>query len=138
MWNKYVGRTSRVVLVLGVWSCSAPAPDEGVSRQAVTQQAPAVGQEIATDPPVLQATDLGHNPVVASDGNGFLAVQEVASRIRAVRVGPTGAVLDSPWIDLGEATADQYYPSVVFGGGHYLVTWSAFLHDAARRSRAAS
>ena len=129
MWNKYVGRTSRVVLVLGVWSCSAPAPDEGVSRQAVTQQAPAVGQEIATDPPVLQATDLGHNPVVASDGNGFLAVQEVASRIRAVRVGPTGAVLDSPWIDLGEATADQYYPSVVFGGGHYLVTWSAFLHD---------
>ena len=129
MWNKYVIRSSWVVLVLGVWSCSAPAPNHGVSRQAVTQAPAAVGQEIATDPPVLQASDVGHNPVVASDGNGFLSVQEVASRIRAVRVGPTGAVLDSPWLDLGEATADQYYPSVVFGGGHYLVTWSAFLHD---------
>jgi hypothetical protein len=129
MWNKDVIRSSWVVLVLGAWSCSAPAPNDGVSRQAVTQEPAVVGHEIATDPPVLQAADVGHNPVVASDGNGFLAVQEVSSRIRAVRVGPTGAVLDSPWIDLGEATADQYYPSVVFGGGHYLVTWSAFLDD---------
>jgi len=131
MWNKYVIRSScaGAVLVLGVWSCGAPAAGEGVSRQAVTQEAAVVGEEIATDPPVLQNADLGHNPVVASDGSGFLSVQEVSSRIRAVRVGPTGTVLDSPWIDLGEATADQYYPSVVFGGGHYLVTWSAFVHD---------
>ncbi|RYZ07385.1 MAG: hypothetical protein EOO73_12075 [Myxococcales bacterium] len=129
MWDEYAMRSSWVVFAVGLGACSAPAPEVHESRQAVTQEPVVVGPEIATDPPVLQASDLGHNPAVASDGSGFLAVQEVSSRIRAVRVGPTGAVLDSPWIDLGEATADQYYPSVVFGGGHYLVTWSAFLDN---------
>lgn len=129
MWDEYAMRSSWVVLAVGVCACSAPAAEVGATRHAVTQEAAVVGAEIATDPPILLPADVGHNPVVASDGSGFLAVQEVASRIRAVRVGPTGAVLDSPWIDLGEAAADQYYPSVAFGGGHYLVTWSAFLDD---------
>lgn len=129
MWEGIAVRSWSVVLVVGVGACSAPVPEVGVSQQGVTQEAAIVGAEIATDPPVLQAADVGHNPVVASDGSGFLAVYEVGARIRAVRVGATGAVLDSPWLDLGEATADQYYPSVAFGGGRYLVTWSAFLHD---------
>ncbi|MDF3067023.1 MAG: exported protein with glycine-rich C-terminal domain [Polyangiaceae bacterium] len=126
MWDEYAMRASWVVIVLGVGACSAPAPEVGVAKHAQTQEAAVVGEEIATDPPILQPADVGHAPVVASDGNGFLAVQEVASRIRAVRVDATGKVLDSPWLDLGEGTAQQYYPSVAFGGGHYLVTWSAF------------
>jgi MYXO-CTERM domain-containing protein len=129
MWDLCAMRSSWVVVAVGACACSAHEPAAGVSRQQVTQDPLVVGKEIATDPPVSKATDVGHNPVVASDGSGFLAVQEVSGRIRAVRVGPTGATLDSPWLDLGEATADQYYPSVVFGGGHYFVTWSAFLHD---------
>ena len=79
MWNKYALRSSWPVLVLGVWSCSAPGPEVGVSRQAVTQEAAVVGKEIATDPPVLQASDLGHNPGARhglprprSRGNGML------------------------------------------------------------------
>ena len=129
MWDSYAMRSSWVVVAVGACACSAHEPQAGVSRQAVTQDALVVGAEIATDPPILKASDLGHNPAVASDGNGFLAVQEVGGRIRAVRVNATGAVLDSPWIDLGETSADEYYPSVVFGGGHYFVTWSAFLHN---------
>lgn len=129
MWDSYAMRSSWVAIAVGACACSAHEPAAGVARQQVTQDALAVGREIATDPPVLKAADVGHNPVVASDGSGFLAVHEVSGRIRAVRVGATGAVLDSPWIDLGESTADQYYPSVVFGGGHYFVTWSAFLHS---------
>ena len=101
----------------------------GAASAYAALPSPVVGAEIATDTPVLKASDLGHNPALASDGSGFLAVQEVNSRIRAVRVDGAGTVLDSPWLDLGEASADQYYPSVTFGGGHYLVTWSAFVHD---------
>jgi len=130
MWDSYAMRSSWVFVAVGGWACSsAPEPAAGVARQAVTQEPLAVGKEIATDPPVLMAADVGHNPVVASDGSGFLAVQEVSGRIRAVRVSATGAVLDSPWIDLGETTAQQYYPSVTFGGGHYFVTWSTFVPD---------
>ena len=96
---------------------------------------PLVGPEIGTDAPALVQTDLGHNPVVASDGNGFLAVQEVDSHIRAVRVDAAGKVLDATWLNFAEGTEAQYYPSVAFGGGHYLVTWSAFDAQSTVRGR---
>ena len=124
--------------VLGLGACSAGEHAGGESPAVGVQSAAletTVGPEIGTDAAVLKATDLGHNPVVASDGNGFLAVQEVNSRIRAVRVDANGKVLDAPWLDLSEGVESQYYPSVAFGGGHYLVTWSALDAESAVRGR---
>jgi hypothetical protein len=126
------------VFVWAACACSAGAQKSEESASVGVRSSalvPAVGPEIGTDAPVLVQTDQGHNPVVASDGNGFLAVQEVNSRIRAVRVDANGKVLDFNWLDLGESTEDQYYPSVAFGAGHYLVTWSAFGAESKVRGR---
>jgi len=91
---------------------------------------PAIGPEIGTDAPVLVPSDFGHNPELASDGTGFLSVTEVNARIRAVRVNDAGRVLDADWLDFGTNDVTQLYPSVAFGGGHYLVTWSELKTDA--------
>lgn len=136
----------RVSLKLGSWvgvftvcACGAGTPDGASRDQVSVRQAAlepaAVGPEIGTDAPVLRPSYLGHNPVIASDGSGFLAVQEVDSRIRAVRVDANGSVLDTTWLDLGEPSESQYYPSVAFGGGHYLVSWSAFGAQSTVRGR---
>src|SRR5436190_15085686 len=120
------------VFVLAVCACGSGAHPGGESNQVGVRSSalePVVGPEIGTDTPALVQTDLGHNPVVASDGSGFLAVQEVDSRIRAVRLDPAGKVLDATWLDFSEGTEAQYYPSVAFGAGHYLVTWSALGAD---------
>lgn len=126
------------VCVWAACACSGGTHQHGESGSLGVRSSalvPTVGPEIGTDAPALVATDLGHNPVVASDGNGFLAVQEVDSRIRAVRVDASGKVLDATWLDLGEGTEAQYYPSVAFGAGHYLVTWSAFDAQSTVRGR---
>ena len=80
---------------------------------------------------MLVPSDFGHNPELASDGVGFLSVQEVNERIRAVRIDDAGHVLDADWLDLGTDDGSmQLYPAAAFGGGHYLVTWSNLLTDA--------
>ncbi|MEI9936152.1 MAG: hypothetical protein WDO69_02900 [Pseudomonadota bacterium] len=123
---------------LAACACSAGARESGEAG-ALAKRTSAlelvVGPEIGTDAPVLRPSDLGHNPMVATDGNGFLAVEEVDSRIRAVRVDSNGTVLDATWLDFGDYTEQQYYPSVAFGAGHYLVTWSAFGAQSVIRGR---
>ncbi len=107
----------------------APNPEVTSSAERLSG-APAVGPEIGTIPPVLRASDLGHNPELASDGVGFLSVQEVNERIRAVRIDDDGQVLDADWLDFGTDDGSmQLYPNAAFGGGHYLVTWSNLLTD---------
>ena len=126
------------VCVWAACACSAGAQKSGEPAALGVRSSalvPTVGPEIGTDTPALVQTDQGHNPVLASDGSGFLAVQEVDSRIRAVRVSANGQVLDATWLDLGEGTEAQYYPSVAFGAGHYLVTWSAFGAESSVRGR---
>lgn len=120
------------VCVLAACGCGAGAHASGESDSVGVRSSalvPTVGPEIGTDTPVLKQADVGHNPAVASDGSGFLAVQEVDGHIRAVRVDANGKVLDASWLDFREGTESQYYPNVAFGGGHYLVTWSAFDAD---------
>ena len=56
---------------------------------------------MGADPPVLVTCNFGHNPELASDGAGFLSVQEVNERIRAVRIDDGGHLLDADWLDLG-------------------------------------
>lgn len=90
---------------------------------------PEVGPEIGTEPPVSVQQDVGVNPEIATDGTSYVVVFEDLSRIRAVRVGARGEVLDPDWLDLGEASAGQYLPSVAYGGGRYLVTWSQYGAD---------
>ena len=127
-------RSLWLVLVLCGAACtSRPAvsnPDVE-SRNGGLSGAPAIGAEIGTIAPVLVPSDFGHNPELASDGVGFLSVQEVNGRIRAVRIDDAGQVLDADWLDLGTDDGSlQLYPAAAFGGGHYLVTWSTFLTDA--------
>jgi len=126
------------VCVWAACGCGAGAHRSGESDSVGVRSSalvPTVGPEIGTDTPVLKQADVGHNPVVASGGAGFLAVQEVDSHIRAVRVDANGKVLDATWLDFGEGTEAQYYPSVAFGGGHFLVTWTAFGADSTVRGR---
>ncbi|WP_437914999.1 hypothetical protein WME73_05625 [Sorangium sp. So ce302] len=91
---------------------------------------PEVGPEIGTEPPVPVQQDVGFDPEIATDGTSYVVVFEDLSRIRAVRVGARGDVLDLDWLDLGEESAGQYLPSVAYGGGRYLVTWSQYGDDA--------
>jgi hypothetical protein len=84
---------------------------------------PTVGPDLGTDRPVLVPANAGLDPDVGFDGTNFLVVFEDFQRIRAVRADAAGNVLDSPWIDLGDDTVQQFEPAVAFGGGHYLVTW---------------
>jgi len=87
--------------------------------------APAIGAEIGTIPPVLVPSDFGHNPELASDGAGFLSVQEVSERIRAVRVDDAGHVLDADWLDLGTDDGSlQLYPAAAFAQGTFQGTAS--------------
>jgi hypothetical protein len=127
-----------LILALCGVACSAQSvgsnPDIE-SRAGRLSSAPAIGAEIGTIPPVFVPSDFGHNPELASDGVGFLSVQEVNGRIRAVRVDDSGHVLDGNWLDLGASDgSQQLYPAAAFGGGHYLVTWSSFLTDASGNS----
>lgn len=87
----------------------------------------AVGPEIGTDRPVAMPTTLGSYPALASDGNGFLAIESDGSRIRGQRVDANGTVLDLIWLDFGVANYGQYYSDVTFGAGHYLVAWAQSL-----------
>ncbi|WP_437761332.1 hypothetical protein WME77_24720 [Sorangium sp. So ce764] len=91
---------------------------------------PEVGPEIGTEPPVPVQQDVGFDPEIATDGTSYVVVFEDLSRIRAVRVGARGDVLDLDWLDLGEASDGQYLPSVAYGGGRYLVVWSQYGDDA--------
>ena len=111
-------------------STSVASNPDVTSNSERLSGAPAVGPEIGTIAPVLEPSDLGHNPELASDGVGFLSVQEVSGRIRAVRVDDDGHVLDADWLDFGtDDGSQQLYPAAAFGGGHYLVTWSNLLTD---------
>lgn len=112
-------------------SASVTSSPEVASRaERLVAGSPTVGPEIGTDAPVLVPSDFGHNPELASDGVGFLSVQEVNERIRAVRVDDDGHVLDADWLDFGTADgSSQLYPAAAFGSGHYLVTWSNLLTD---------
>lgn len=83
-----------------------------------------VGPAIGTVPALPVQYDTGHSPELASAGSGQLVVFEDAGRVRAVRLDASGAVLDIPWIDLGETDRVQTYPSVTSDGQRYLVTWS--------------
>lgn len=117
------------LLMAALSGCSTQAASDEralskTARALDSDEPPILGPEIGTDQPIPTAIDTGHNPVIGSDGVGFLAVQEINEHIRAVRVDGAGQVLDSDWLDLGEPGVYQYYPSIAFGAGHYLITWS--------------
>lgn len=68
------------------------------------------------------------HPRVAFDGSQFLAVWREDSAggpvVRGARVTSSGAVLDSPALTLSPVSQRATEPSVAFGGGQYLVTWT--------------
>ncbi len=116
---------------------SQPAqPDPSAAITGTTHQRwvspPAMGPEIATEPPVPVAANIGYNTEVASDGRGFLTVETAGPTIRGSRVDADGNVLDLDWLDFGPGSnptddiwrVQRYYPTVSFGAGHYLVLWS--------------
>ena len=129
--------------VLAIGACGTAARDHGEGEQLAERRSalePVAGPEIFTNTPApRKQADVGHNPVLASNGvssgTSFLAVQEVDSQIRAVPVDEHGTVLGSDWLNLGEGTDPQSYPSVAFGAGHYLVIWSVLGAQSTVRGR---
>jgi MYXO-CTERM domain-containing protein len=86
--------------------------------------------------PLSVASGWERYPRVASDGRDFLAVwsrftsNPTGYDVYGVRVrGSDGQVLGSPFL-ISDATGNQQEPSVAFGNGYYLVTWSDARSDA--------
>jgi hypothetical protein len=73
------------------------------------------------------------NPVVASDGNGFLVVWEdfgthwPDANIIAARVTSNGVVLDPEGIEISITTDAEQLPSVTFDGQNYVVVWNRMM-----------
>ncbi len=81
--------------------------------------------------PVCTVAGAQENPVVASDGNGFLVVwedQRGGSRwnIYAARLDSSGHVLDTAGILVRSLNGDKHSPAVAYGAGRYLVTWAEY------------
>jgi hypothetical protein len=86
---------------------------------------------VDTGSPVVLAPTLPGQPIVevavASDGAGFLVVwqreKDETGVIHGARVSETGALLDTPAINLAATGGDRKTPAVTFDGEHYLVVW---------------
>ena len=67
-------------------------------------------------------------PVVAFDGTNYLVVWQDTlgglTDLAGARVAPTGALVDDGGFTVSRAPGAQSYPSIGFGSGEYLVTWS--------------
>jgi len=75
-------------------------------------------------------------PAVAFDGSNFLVTwQQLATSgatvgsIHAVRVSPTGVVVDSAPILIADPAKGAFNPSVAFDGTNYLVVWLGALNQ---------
>jgi len=114
------------VLALSLSGCSSESTRDAVAtRQAgLNLSIAVVGEPFETDAAVPALGRLGHDVGVAFDGTNFAAVFEDQTRVHAVRVSPEGRALDLRWLELGSAGTQQLYPSLAFGGGAYLATWS--------------
>ena len=81
--------------------------------------------------PVSRAVDVQQDPVVASDGSGFLVAWEdqrggLRWNVYAARVDSTGRVLDPAGILLRGVNGDKHSPAVTYGAGSYLVSWDEY------------
>ena len=123
----------RLTLGLGVF-CAASAvvgacsetPTEPVGAQVsrIDLTTAEVGAGFATDAPSPMLAHLGHSPAIAFDGEQYAVVFEDGGKVRAVRVGADGTVLDLNWLDFGEVGKTQLYPSVAYGAGKFLVVYT--------------
>jgi MYXO-CTERM domain-containing protein len=116
------------ISVFAACGCSSqPKGDELATQSpALDLLSAKVSEPFETDAPVPALGRLGHDAGVAFDGVNYAAVFEDQTRVHAVRVAPAGRVLDLDWLDF-ELEVDgalQLYPSLAFGGGKYLATWS--------------
>ena len=71
------------------------------------------------------------NPVVASDGNGFLVVWEdqrsgMRWNIYAARLDSGGRVIDTAGIAVRLLNGDKHSPAVAYCAGRYFVTWDEY------------
>jgi hypothetical protein len=69
-------------------------------------------------------------PALAFDGANYLAVwqdtQSGLTDLTGARVAPSGALVDDGGFGVSRAPGGQRTPSIGFGNGRYLVTWSDF------------
>jgi hypothetical protein len=84
--------------------------------------------------PIATAVNGQNNPIVSSDGSGFLVAWQhmlpsaddaipPSHDIYAARVDSTGVVLDPQGIPVSSSAGPQTRPSVAFDGTNYLVAW---------------
>ena len=85
--------------------------------------------EFLIDTARLNAPGPSYDPAVAFDGTNYLVVWEdfrnrpFETDIYAVRVSPTGQVLDPQCIQICAEDGDQSYPAVAFDGVNFVVAW---------------
>ncbi len=115
-------------LVCAVAGCSSQPSEEATATQSPALNLPSaeIGEPFETDPAVPTLGRLGHGPSIAFDGENYAAVFEDQTQVHAVRIAPGGRVLELDWVDLEPEVPDalQLYPSLAYGGGKYLATWS--------------
>ncbi len=115
-------------MVCAVAGCSSQPADEALETQAPALNLPSaeIGEPFETDPAVPALGRLGHGPRVAFDGENYAAVFEDQAQVHAVRIAPEGRVLELDWVAFEPEAPDalQLYPSLAYGGGKYLATWS--------------
>lgn len=79
--------------------------------------------------PISPAAVAQSAPAVASDGTDYLVVWQdydqmtYTADVRGARVSAAGVVLDAAGFDVAAPAGDQIQPTVVAGGGGYLVAW---------------
>lgn len=90
---------------------------------------PTLGPAFGTDAPIpVQGTSSPFDLSLASDGQNLLVTFDAGGgNIRGMLVDADGNPLLAEMPYYAEAPADggNYYPSVAYGGDHYLVTWNA-------------
>ena len=87
---------------------------------------PLIGPELPVDTAHLEFRGTGRNPAIAWNGSEFMVVFEDVmpsgrAQVRALRIDPTGAVLDERGIDVGFGQR----PQVLWTGSQWIVAWYA-------------
>jgi len=123
-WVDAAGRRTPVAarFTRGAITLAVPAAIVDGSRYPAVLD-PVVGPDLGTDATVIAPATGGEQPSAATDGTNSLVVYQDLERVHAVRVDPSGVVLDVNAIDFGQDGVFQFQPTAAFGGGHYLVAW---------------
>jgi len=129
------GDSSPVHAIDAAASDAAPTDAAPMPDSPPRPRTPVLGEEFAiSDTAAAAVAFSGHDPAVASDGSGFLAVWVDGERgqcsppcsgaIHATRLDASGQVLDPGGLAISYEELCKFDPAVAFDGTHYVVVWA--------------